>query len=70
VIGQGEFAVRALDLDISRGTLDAQYLVIIPFCIACRNTSTPDECVYECFGLRATLTMAGRISRSFNLYPL
>jgi hypothetical protein len=72
---QRQFAVGALELLLSRSTSYAQNLIVVAFSVASQNGLSPnpfrsfisDHTRLQCLGLRATRTIDGRSSRSFNL---
>ena len=71
---QRQFAVGALELLIGCGAGYAQNLIVVAFSVAGQNgLSNPfrsfisDLTGLQCLGLRATRTIDGRSSRSFNL---
>jgi len=70
---QRQFAISALQFLLGAGASDAQYLIIIAFCVRGQNRPS-NERKYNRSGtylpgLRATFTIAGRSKRSLNLYP-
>ena len=72
---QRQFAVGALELLLGCGAGYAQNLIVVAFSVAGQNGLSPNpfrslisgNTGLQCLGLRATRTMDGRSSRSFNL---